>query len=563
MDKILEAYLADFAEDFNLRTDDRSTLFEHFVSYCAVGTELPGHFDPAEVHVGGSHDLALDGIAIIVNDHLVTETEQLEDVANLRGGLTVSLVFTQAKTSAAFNGAEIGSFFYGVREILKNDSAAPANDEIKLRRELIEQLFEKSIHFNRNPELRLVYATTGEWVGDAALQARADTEVAQLRALNLFSSITFTPLDATALRSRYQQQKRRLVQEILFERHRGLPQIAGVDVAYIGTLAVTEYLKLVTRSDGRLNRSVFYENIRDYQGATTVNDKIRETLVTLSSQALLPILNNGVTIVARKVEPFGDRFRISDFQVVNGCQTSHELYYARKDISAEVHIPVKLIATQDAEITARIIEATNSQTEIKREAFIALLPFHRKLEEFYAAVGKDRQAPLHYERRSRQYDGTSVRSYQVITVAAQVAAFTAVFLEQPQSCHRYYGELISASRERLFLDDHSPFPYFISSFILYRIEGFFRMHEIPAFLRPLRYHIAMVVRRRAGGILSPSMASKKMDAYCERVLAKLSDNAASLSVIEQACDLVKAALVSHGMSAREASRVRSFTQALL
>jgi hypothetical protein len=34
------------------------------------------------------------------------------------------------------------------------------------------------------------------------------------------------------------------------------------------------------------------------------------------------LMNNGVTIIARHLQPTGNRFHIEDFQIVNGCQTS-------------------------------------------------------------------------------------------------------------------------------------------------------------------------------------------------------------------------------------------------
>ncbi|MDC3984325.1 AIPR family protein [Polyangium jinanense] len=562
MDKILEAYVADFAEDFNLATSTPPLLFEHFVNYCAIAPELMDPLDLADIHVAGGGDTAIDGVAIIVNDRLITSPEQLDDVARLRGRLEVSFVFTQAKMGTKFNAAEIGSFLFGVKEFFNPSSALPSNKAISQRRGLADKLFAKSINFRRNPELRLFYATTGEWLGDATVQARVDAELAQLRSLHLFSSVEFKPLDATGIKAKYKNQKRRLVQEIEFERHAIIPRLEGVAVAYIGILSAQEYLKLITAPDNRLNKAVFYENIRDFQGDTPVNTEIQSTLLNAESQSLLPILNNGVTIVARSIEPTGTRFRLTDYQVVNGCQTSHALFFAQDELKTAVHIPVKLIATEDPDITARIIRATNRQTEIKPEAFIALSPFHKQLEDLYEAMSRGGVHPLFYERRSRQYDGTSVRPHQVVTVAAQVASFTAVFLEEPHSCHRYYGEVIAAYRDRLFREDHSVLPYFLSSFILYRLEGLFRNNVVPAYLRPLKYHIAMMTRIGAGGGSLPPLASKKMDDYCGVVLNKLSDNRISASTIEAACDKVKQQLMRAGDEA-ESPRVRSFTQALL
>lgn len=563
MDKILEAYLEDFAVDFKLNIEKREPLFEHFVNYCSIAPELVDPLNLPDVHVAGGGDTGIDGLAIIVNDHLVVSPDQLDDVSRLRGRLEVAFIFTQAKTGEKFNAADITNFLFGVRNFFKA-TGVPENDAIMRRRLLMEQIYKKSLSFRRNPDLRLFYATTGEWTSDSHVRARIEDELKQIRALNLFSNVEFNPLDASGIKARYKNLKRRLVQEIEFERHSTLPRINHVSVAYIGTLPAREYLKLITAPDGRLNKAVFYENIRDFQGDTPVNAEIRDTLVNPDSQSLLPILNNGVTIVARSIEPTGDRFRLTDYQVVNGCQTSHALFFARDQLTTPVHLPVKIIATEDSDVTARIIRATNRQTEIKPEAFVALSPFHKELEDLYASNPQGEGYPLYYERRSRQYDGTSVRSHQVVTVAAQVASFTAVFLEEPHSCHRYYGELIGAYSSRLFREDHRVLPYFLSSYILYRLEGLFRNNIAPAYLRPFKYHIAMVARIVAGGA-PPPLSSKKMDIYCDKILQTLEVDASSIALLESAWEKVKAQLLKLGApsDAVEAPRVRSFTQALL
>jgi hypothetical protein len=67
--------------------------------------------------------------------------------------------------------------------------------------------------------------------------------------------------------------------------------------------------------------SIFYDNVRHWQEWNAVNREIKNTLES-PNKKLLPLLNNGVTIVAKRVNPTGDKFLIEDYQIVNGCQTS-------------------------------------------------------------------------------------------------------------------------------------------------------------------------------------------------------------------------------------------------
>jgi len=58
------------------------------------------------------------------------------------------------------------------------------------------------------------------------------------------------------------------------------------------------------------------------------------------------------------------------------------------------------------------------------------------------------------------------------------------FLNEPHSTHRYYGEILESNRDRLFLEQHSPFPYYAAGLALSRAEDFFRAKELPVQLRP-------------------------------------------------------------------------------
>ena len=61
-------------------------------------------------------------------------------------------------------------------------------------------------------------------------------------------------------------------------------------------------------------------------------------------------MNNGVTIIAKTVKQSGSNFRIEDFQIVNGCQTSHVVFDQRFDLDESVAIPLRLIETKDDDV---------------------------------------------------------------------------------------------------------------------------------------------------------------------------------------------------------------------
>ena len=110
-------------------------------------------------------------------------------------------------------------------------------------------------------------------------------------------------------------------------------------------------------------------------------------------------MNNGITIIARDVRTTGNRFHIQDYQIVNGCQTSHVLYDQRADWT-RCYGARRLIGTADEEVIGAIVKATNRQTEVKEEQLFALSDFQKKLEAFFLTF--DEPIRLYYERRSRR-----------------------------------------------------------------------------------------------------------------------------------------------------------------
>src|SRR5262249_42925483 len=149
--------------------------------------------------------------------------------------------------------------------------------------------------------------------------------------------------------------------------------------------------------DGDIIKTIFYDNVRDWQTYNPVNSEIRETLDSAHKDRFV-LMNNGITIIARTLRPTGNRFYIEDFQVVNGCQTSHVLADSREKADDSVMIPLRLIGTQDEDVIRSIIHATNRQTEVKREQFLAITDFAKKLELFFQSFPNGRK--LFYERRS-------------------------------------------------------------------------------------------------------------------------------------------------------------------
>ena len=153
-----------------------------------------------------------------------------------------------------------------------------------------------------------------------------------------------------------------------------LPQIEGVEQSYIGIVKANEYLRLITDATGNIRKSLFYENVRDFQDYNDVNRGIRDTLTSDKLRERFVVLNNGVTVVARELSPVGSKFTLRDYQIVNGCQTSHVLFDEQANLDS-VYVPLRLIITRDEDLASSVTAATNRQTLVSDEDLTALEAF--------------------------------------------------------------------------------------------------------------------------------------------------------------------------------------------
>lgn len=300
----------------------------------------------------------------------------------------------------------------------------------------------------------------------------------------------------------------------------------------MGVLPFSEYVKLI-QDENKTIYSIFDDNVRDFQGNNAVNKKIKNTLEEQKFD-LFCVLNNGVTIVASALTPAANRFTIRDYQVVNGCQTSHVLHECQNIQGIEhVYVPIKIIVTENDDIKTAITLATNSQTEVKTEQLEALNIFQKKLELYYNAENKS--FPLYYERRSQQYNSDAgVKKTQIVSIPIQIKAFASMFLSSPHLVSGYYGTIVKRFAGQIFNDEHKYSTYYISALAHYRIEQFFRSGDLKTDYKKARFHLLYVVRLLLAGEAIPPFNSNKIESVCEAVKKILVDEEQSFTAFKEA-----------------------------
>lgn len=557
-DEILRSFINDFAEQNAIIEQDESSVFERFANYCVISKQYPREFDFESLSVGGGSDTAIDGVAIIVNGNIVKSSEEIDFLLKKNGSLFVSFSFIQSKLSPKFNGAQILNFLAGIRNFFLDKTAIPENEDIKMLRLIKEDIYKKSIDLETAPTLDLFFVSTGSWEEPEHITGHVNSELKILEDRRLFSKIDFHCVDAERLKEIYRETRNKIVREIVFPSIVALPEIKGVRQSFIGSLSVKEYLKLITDSDGNLQKNLFYDNVRDYQGSKGVNEEIGKTLKSGDGQAAIAIYNNGITIIAKKIERISGKIKLTDYQIVNGCQTSHVLFENRESLKDESHIVLKIIETTDQGIAVSVIKATNRQTEVKVEAFESLSPFHKDLEEYYKAQSSVRKFPIYYERRSKQYEGVpGVRSSQVITLSAQIRAYVSACLMQPQSTHRYFGELLESNREKMFLEGDGHEKYYLSSALLNRIETLAKRGLIKRAHKLFKYHLVYLLYT-----YFTSEYKKDRKPNFEEIYKLIDNDEKIVGVLNAAVESINAVLLKQKMSVYDATRSKVFTDFL-
>jgi cold shock CspA family protein len=562
-DQILKGYLQNFGNQQGFANIPEPDLFSRFVTYCIISKQLGAPSSLADSDVDGGQDTGLDAIAITINDRLVTSCDDVDYLCK-NGSIEVDFVFVQSKTSPKFDGGDMSNFVFGVRNFFSPTPTVAPNEFIASFKEIKDYIYkDKVMKLHRAPTLRLFYASTGKWTNDEYLNGRIQPDLDALRATSLFTDVRFSALDADKLKTIYRELRQSVEKEVTFEKHTILPKIEKVAEAYLGILPLSEFLKLITDDDGEIQKSLFYDNVRDFQGDNSVNSEIAATLKDPISSGNFVLLNNGVTVVAKQIRKIGESFRVSDYQIVNGCQTSHVLHLNRHAHGASIFVPIKLIVTNDPEVTNQIIKATNRQTAVTLEAFESLRAFHRTLEEFYNSFGTDDKKRLFYERRSKQYSYTDTPQTSIITLAAQAKSYLGMFLNEPHSTHRYYGEILETNRDRLFLEEHSPFIYYAAGLAISRIEDLFRRGELPHRFKRFRHHLLMLFRLSIGFAEYPPLKGPKADEYAKKLCEVLWDEKAALTKFKECISLIDTKLGQFDGDKRQSDRLRAFTATLI
>ena len=537
LEPIIKAKLASFKDVKGYQDFDDPKAFEFFVNYHVLYAQQPDiFFGNTEIldiiSTGGHHDMSIDGIAINVNGTIISSIEDFEAIIAKKKKIKIEFIFIQSKYKQKVSMGEFNNFAFGIREFLgSNKPFQPYNDKINRLLELKENVLKDEFipFWQENPSVVIHYVTIGENNELPHVDALSESLKKDIGSLNIYNDIYINLIDSIALKNLCDSNENSFDVTFNFIESMGLNEVDCVDNSCVVLCFGNEFLKIILNESGTLRKTIFNDNVRDFQGDTNINNEIKKTIELEPMKFVL--LNNGVTIVCDKFVPKNRTIMLSNPQIVNGCQSSSVIYHSFRngyDI-ARVPVLVKIISTLDSEVTNQIVRGTNRQNIVYDEAFEITREFHKNLEEFFETQ-QVANVKYYYERRSRQFQrNPTIKQWQKISFKNIIQSAVGMFFYRPDLAHMHESKLLKEFQNKIFLDTQSFYPYYISGIMNLYLENFFRANgEKIKDYRAYKFHILMIANLTINNNIIPINKEKDIDAHCCEILKSIEMDSSKL-----------------------------------
>lgn len=511
-------------------------VFERMLTQAIIENDSPNSISNDEalldtICVDDYFDSGIDSICIRVNGHIVTCLDFLKFIIEKDKGIrTAEIILIQSKCKDKFDLKEISTFILGVQNFLEPVSSRKLNAKVQLWFNIKNEILENVQYWTdmNHIDVRLFYAAANAtWTNSSEVLGSFETlkKAAERFENGVYKIESPVFIDEKRLQKISVNENETYSAKLALQ---GTPlQLAGDD-SVMGCAAIinaTDLLGiLIDETTGNLKRGLFEENVRDYQGNTNVNQSIRETIKNAPESFILR--NNGITILANRLEyPNLNSVRITNPQIVNGCQTCSVIYYAHKeglDLS-KVQVFARIISTNETETINSIVSANNNQNMVHDMINEITKEYHKKLEIYfreYDDVAESRH--VYYERRSKSLANENICAYQKCTFKTLIQSSVAVWFDAPYDAVDSEFRLLPKYKDQVFSDNHMEICYYASASLFSVFDLLVYENRIDSTWRSARPFICYLVKKN----ISPNSVS-------------LNDNAASEALARKILSLLK------------------------
>lgn len=493
MHRIVKAHLNSFVSSFSFEADDEAKQFEKFAAYSVLSSRFSGSFDLDDV-VTGDGDEGIDGVAIVIDETITASIEDAESVfVSPRRNHDVEMVFIQAKRSEAFDLGDFLKFKEGVLRFATTNPYTASDEVLAEARGMFEVVLQQVPKLRSGrPSLIARFVATGIYQKPEALEVALSDFHRQAVALGIFHEIDIKFIDRDELTRLWVGTYSGVNASLPAFSTAALPNIAGIDEAYLAVVKASDFVNnLLTTEEGNLRTQVFEENVRSFLGLdNAVNQSIAATLAS-EAASRFPVLNNGITIVSPDVQLQGNTLHLTNFQIVNGCQTSNVLF-ENKGALGDVMVNIKVVETQLEDVFSELVRATNSQTKVEDTQFLSLRPVVRKVEQFFNTY-EGAEGRLYLERRDRQYVGQDIPNTRIFSLHNAAKCVAAMLCNRPELASRYPKAMYEELTDVIFADDTKEIVFYAACLTMYRFTLLVSNSTIPQNLKRFKWHMLPLV----------------------------------------------------------------------
>jgi len=443
LEEIVKQERENFGEELSL-----STFFEFYASSIVLKSHELGYDEIEAGLTGASHDGGSDSIYLFVNGDLIKEDDNVKE--KYKKNVDIELVIIQAKFENSFNEDVVLKLSRLCANLFDLDFDRKTyegryNDRVLDAFELFRSTYVNLI--TKKPKLTINFFYVSKGI-DVHPNVEAQAEDLKREVVNKLAgaNVHFSFVGAEKLIKLAQQRPNDVFKLKVSE-----APISTSERVFIALTKLSDYFRFITDDSGKLIKHIFESNVRDYQGKTNVNNEIQDTLENPGNEEFW-WLNNGVTVLATDASaPGGKELVIHNPEIVNGLQTSSELYrffsiFPEKLTTDSRDLLLRVIVPESEETRDRIIRATNSQTPIPKASLRATDQIHRQIEEYLKPRG------LFYDRRKNFYKNEGKKPKDIISVPFMAQCLMSVLMQKPDYARARPSTLLEddAAYEKLF-----------------------------------------------------------------------------------------------------------------
>jgi hypothetical protein len=484
---LLRELLARQHQERDPESDD-AEFFELFVVEQYLKDRTLSYEELADGMTDGGGDGGIDAFYTFVNGVLIEEDT---DLSVFRSDVTIEVAVFQAKSG--FTEAAVMKIAATLADLLELDAdlatkRSTYNESILARFSILHRTIKELA--DRSPRIRfsIVFGSPAvgvhpnvagkvDLISNAVLghfpSAHCGTEF--LGASELIQLARVAPSDTQQLR--------------ILE-----GPLSSGQVGYVCLVKLSDFFAFLSLASGELNAGLFESNVRDYQGTTEVNEAIRISLETKGSEDFW-WLNNGVSIVSTSANLTGKVFTLRDAQIVNGLQTSREIFEhlrTHPDEADDRSLLIRIVVPLDETSRNKIIRATNSQNSIPVASLRSTDQIHRDIEEYFGHRG------LFYDRRKNFYKNEGKPRGQIVTIPYLAQAVAAVLLQRPSDARARPSSLLKSDTdyEQVFSTTYPIGTYYACVQLMRSTEHFLRVTDVglsTSEKNDIKFHVGTVV----------------------------------------------------------------------